>query len=171
MRPRFIQDGTKVGGERRPRGIPNKAVASPSRWVIEASWGQVGANMKQHWSPSANTIDRRRRKDGANASPSRADLETTWGQVGAKTKRRWPITGMEPKMQKRRSARTYGKTYVFGHSQGRRAEGKWSQDRDAWGHSWAPIAAYMRLAFSQEGPRRDQDGAKIKPRWGKAEER
>ena len=90
MRPRFIQDGTKVGGERRPRGIPNEAVVSPSRWVIEASWGQVGANVKQQWSPSADTIARRRRKDGANTSPSCADLETTWGQVGAKTKRRWP---------------------------------------------------------------------------------
>ena len=89
MRPRFIQVGSKVGGERRPRGAQNEALVSPSWCVVEASWGQVGAKMKQQWSPNADTIVRGRRKDGANASPSSADLETQWGQVGVKTKRRW----------------------------------------------------------------------------------
>ena len=48
---------------------------------------------------------------------------------------------------------------------------KWRQDGGAWGRSWPPIAANMRLVLSHEGPRCDQDGAKIKPRWGKVGER
>ena len=90
MRPRFLQDGTKLGGERRPRGTPNEVFVNPSRCMIEASWCQVGAKMKQQWSPNADTITRRRRKDVAKASPICVDLETTWGQVGATTRRRWP---------------------------------------------------------------------------------
>ena len=107
--------------------------------------------------------------------PTQAQAVPTWKQHGGKSERRrsedGPKIGMEPKVQNCRSARTYGKTQVFCHSQGQRAEEKMCQDGDAWGHSWAPIAANMRLAFSQEGPRCDQDGAKIKPRWGKVEER
>ena len=48
---------------------------------------------------------------------------------------------------------------------------KWSQDGGAWGHRWAPVGANMGPAFSQEGPRCDQDGAKIRPRWRKMKER
>ena len=36
MRPRFIQDGTTVGGERTPRGSQDEAVVSPTWCLVEA---------------------------------------------------------------------------------------------------------------------------------------
>ena len=54
--------------------------------------------------------------------PLQAQVEPTWRQHEAKSERRQsedgPKIGVEPNVQISRSAKTYSKTYIFGHSQG-----------------------------------------------------
>ena len=87
-------------------------------------------------------------------APLQAEVEPIWQQNGAKSERRrsedGPKIGVEPKVQTSRSAETYSKTYIFGHSQGRRVEEKLEP---RWGH----IGAHM-------GPNGGQHEASVKPR-------
>ena len=110
--------------------------------------------------------------------PTQAQVVRTWKQHGAKSERRrsedGPKIGMESKVQNCRSARTYGKTYVFCHSQGRRAEEKMVP---RWGRMGAklgpnrgqhearvqPRGPKMRSRWSQDQAKMGQDGGKMKP--------
>ena len=110
--------------------------------------------------------------------PTQAQAVPTWKQHGAKSERRrsedGPKIGMESKVQNCRSARTYGKTYVFCHSQGRRAEEKmvprWGRmgaqlgpNRGQHEASVQPSGPKMRARRSQDQPKMGQDGGKMRP--------
>ena len=146
MRPKCIRDGARVGGEMRPRANPNEVLLSPSWCVVEASWGQVRAKMKQQWSLNGDTMPRRRRKK----VPLQVQVEPSWQQNGAKSERRrsedGPKIGVEPKVQNSRSAKTYGKTYVFVTRRGGELRKKVCQYGATVGQRWAPMGANMRFA-------------------------
>ena len=93
--------------------------------------------------------------------PRQAQAAPTWKQHGAKSERRrgedGPKSGMETKVQNCRSAKTYGKTYVFCNLQGRRYEGK-KEPR------WGRMGALVGSSGGQHGASVQPRGPNMRPR-------